>query len=59
MILNRQQQSNLFSLANGQGGTDREQAPINITTKVMLDNEVVGEATSQWVANGGQLGEVQ
>lgn len=59
MILNRQQQSNLFALANGAGNSESTQAPINITTKVMLDNEVVGEATSKWVANGGVLGEVQ
>jgi TP901 family phage tail tape measure protein len=60
MILNRQQQSNLFSIANGRGLSAPQQAPINITTKVVLeDDTVIGEATSRWVANGGQLGEVQ
>jgi TP901 family phage tail tape measure protein len=59
MILNRQQQAQLFQMANGQSQANAAQAPINITTKVMLDDQVVGESTSRWVANGGQLGEVQ
>ena len=58
MILNRQQQSQLFKMANGQGGGDSAKE-ITINTTVELDSEVVGRATSLWVANGGQLGEVQ
>lgn len=58
MILNRQQQSQLFAMANGSNGQSGAQE-ITINTRVELDNEVVGRATSRWVANGGQLGEVQ
>ena len=59
MILNRSQQQQLFKIANGQNSSMGNGQPINITTKVMLDDQVVGESTSRWVANGGQLGEVQ
>ncbi len=58
MILNRQQQSQLFSLANGASGNGGQQ-PITINTTVMVEDEAIGRATSKWVANGGQLGEVQ
>ncbi len=56
MILNRQQQSQLFNMANGSGGGQQEIVS-NVT--VMLDSEVVGEAVSRQVANGLVLGEVQ
>lgn len=57
MILNRQQQSRLFSIANGLNNNAGQTFQANVI--VELDNEVVGRATSKWVANGGQLGEVQ
>lgn len=59
MILTRQQQSRLFQLANSQGGGATAGAVVNQPIVIELDNEVVGRATSKWVANGGQLGEVQ
>lgn len=58
MILNRQQQSQLFNLANG-SGQSQSGTTVNQPIVIELDNEVVGRATSKWVANGGQLGEVQ
>lgn len=58
MILNRQQQSQLYQMANGQGAGGGGQT-FQANVVVELDNEVVGRATSKWVANGGQLGEVQ
>lgn len=59
MILNRQQQSQLFSLATGQNQQQSNGQPMNITVQSVLDGEVISETVSQWVANGGQLGEVQ
>lgn len=58
MILNQRQQKQLFNIANGQA-SDGTNQPIYITTQVMIDDEVVGEANSRWVANGGLVGEVQ
>lgn len=59
MILNRQQQSQLFAMANGQRALANQSQIVNQPIVIELDNEVVGRATSKWVANGGQLGEVQ
>lgn len=59
MILNRQQQAELFRMANNGGAQQSASQPIVINTTLELDNEVIGRATSNWVANGGQLGEVQ
>jgi tape measure domain-containing protein len=59
MILNRQQQSQLFEMANGRGQTLQQSTVVNQPIIIELDNEAVGRATSKWVANGGQLGEVQ
>lgn len=55
MVLNRQQQANLFNLANNQ------QTPMGdnvIHVNVELDGEVVGRSVSRQVANGLKLGEV-
>lgn len=57
MILNRQQQSQLFNLANGAGQSSGQDIVIN--TVVQVEEEAIGRATSKWVANGGELGEVQ
>lgn len=54
MVLNRQQQANLFDMANGSGG-GRE---IVVNTTVELDGEVLGRSISRQVADGLQLGEV-
>lgn len=56
MILNRQQQSNLFNMVNA-GAIGGGETVHNIT--VELDGEVVGRAVSRQVANGLRLGEVQ
>jgi TP901 family phage tail tape measure protein len=56
MILNRQQQSSLFSQING--GTQSGQ-PVTVHTTVNIDGETVARAVSKQVANGFQLGEVQ
>lgn len=55
MILNRQQQSTLFNLANNGGGNGQI---IEVHTTVQLDGEAVGRSVSRQVANGLQLGEV-
>lgn len=57
MILNRQQQSQLFSLANG-AGTNGGTQEFVIHTRVELDGEQVGYSVSRQVANGLRLGEV-
>lgn len=57
MILNRQQQSQLFDIANGRGGSSGQEIVVQST--IMLNEEVVGEAVSRQVANGLVLGEVQ
>lgn len=53
MILNRAQQAQLFSIANG-GDSGRE---IVVHSNVILDGEVVGKAVSRQVANGLVLGD--
>jgi len=58
MILNRQQQSELFKMAQGAGGGNRSQE-IVVHTTVELDGEAVGHSVSRQVANGLVLGEVQ
>lgn len=58
MILNRQQQRQLFSIANG-GGNGNEPKQFNITVQSVLDGEIVAESVSKQVANGFILGEVQ
>lgn len=58
MILNRQQQSQLFKMANGQG-VNGPSGDIVVHTTVELDGEKVGESVSRQVANGLVLGEVQ
>lgn len=58
MILTRQQQNQLFKLANGQTA-DNQQKEIVVHTRVDLDGEQVGYAVSRQVANGLVLGEVQ
>lgn len=57
MILKTSQQKRLFDIANGTASASGQ--PIHITTQVIIDDEVVGEANSRWVANGGLTGEVQ
>jgi len=56
MILNRQQQSNLFNQING---NQQSGQPMMIHTTVNIDGETVARAVSKQVANGFQLGEVQ
>lgn len=58
MILNRQQQSQLFKQANGQGSSGSGQM-IQVTVQSVLDGEIVAESVSKQVANGLVLGEVQ
>lgn len=58
MILNRQQQQELFKVANGQS-TESSQKEIVVYTTVELDGEKIGESVSRQVANGLVLGEVQ
>lgn len=57
MILNRQQQANLFKLAQNGGNVGPQN--MQITVQSVLDGSVISESVSNWVANGGQLGEVQ
>jgi hypothetical protein len=57
MIINRQQQSELFKMANGAGQAGQQS--FNIHTTVELDGEAVGYSVSRQVANGLVLGEVQ
>lgn len=54
MILNRQQQTQLFAQANGAPGASRE---IVVHTTVELDGESVARSVSRQVANGFELGE--
>jgi len=56
MILNRQQQAQLFEQANGAASGSRQEIVVNTT--VNLDGEVVGRSVSRQVANGLKLGEV-
>lgn len=55
MILNRQQQSRLFQLANAGGAGGQE---IIVHTTVELDGEAIGKSVSRQVADGLKLGEV-
>ena len=56
MILNRQQQAELFNIANGQNeGGGRV---VQVNTTVELDGEVLGRSISRQVADGLELGEV-
>lgn len=56
MILNRQQQSQLFNVANGKisGGQGQE---IVVNTVVQVEEETIARAVSRQVANGFELGE--
>ena len=56
MILNRQQQSQLFNIANGAGVSGSQEIVSNIT--VELDGDVVARAVSRKVADGLELGEI-
>jgi tape measure domain-containing protein len=56
MILNREQQANLFAIANNGGGSGGQ--VIQINNVIELDGEVVGRSVSRQVANGLKLGEV-
>lgn len=55
MILNRQQQASLFSMANGNANQTGDNV---IHVNVELDGEVVARSVSRQVANGLKLGEV-
>jgi len=57
MILTRQQQSQLFSMANGSGQSTQQEIVTHIT--VNIDGEEVGNTVSRQVANGLVLGEFQ
>lgn len=57
MILNRQQQSNLFDIANTNQGSGQSSQVIQTNVTVELDGEVVGNSVSRQVANGLVLGE--
>lgn len=57
MILNRQQQSELFSVAQGGGAGGRGNQDIVVHTTVELDGEAVGKSVSRQVADGLVLGE--
>jgi tape measure domain-containing protein len=56
MVLNRQQQANLFDIANNNAGAGGQ--VIQINNVIELDGEVVGRSVSRQVANGLKLGEV-
>ncbi len=56
MILNRQQQRNLFEIANQR--PENNDQPIQVNTEVILDGETIARAVSVQVANGFELGEV-
>lgn len=57
MILNRQQQQNMFrQLNSGQGNSSGE---MTIHTSVVVDGETIARAVSKQVANGFAIGEVQ
>ena len=55
MILNRQQQSNLFNMAKQGGGQGQQEIVVN--TSVQVGEEEIARAVSRQVANGFQLGE--
>lgn len=54
MILNREQQTQLFNLANGGGEAGQV---IEVTSIVQIDETEIGRAVSRQVADGLQLGE--
>lgn len=54
MILNRQQQAQLFAQANGRGTSGTSESVTNIT--VELDGDVVAKAVSRRVNDGTELG---
>lgn len=56
MILNRQQQANLFDMANRGGGAGPQE--IIVHTTVELDGSAIGKSVSRQVADGLKLGEV-
>jgi tape measure domain-containing protein len=56
MVLNRQQQTQLFDLANGGAKGPSQVIQSNVT--VELDGEVVGRTVSRQVADGLELGEL-
>ena len=56
MILNRQQQANLFAQANGAGGGGQE---IVVNTTVEVEGQAIAKAVSRQVANGVELGEFE
>jgi hypothetical protein len=56
MILNREQQANLFNQINN--GSSNGQM-ITVHTNVVVDGETIAKAVSKQVANGFQIGEVQ
>lgn len=56
MILNRQQQAQLFELATGSSGQGGKEIIVNST--IELDGEAVGRSVSRQVADGLELGEV-
>lgn len=56
MILNREQQSNLFKQVNSPSPSNQN---ITVHTSVVVDGETIARAVSKQVANGFELGEVQ
>ena len=56
MILNRQQQAQLFAQANGQGGSGGSQT---IVVPVQIDGEEIARVVSKQVANGVELGDFE
>ena len=61
MILNRRQQSQLFQMANGQGGVTNATQPQEIVTHVTveIEGEAIAKAVSRQVADGFVIGENQ
>lgn len=57
MILNRQQQAQLFAQANGQNSSDSRSQEIVVHTTVELDGAEIGRSVSRQVADGLTLGE--
>jgi len=58
MILNRQQQAQLFTQANGQGQQQGGPQEVVVHTTVELDGEAIGASVSRQVADGLELGKV-
>ena len=57
MILNRQQQANLFNLAQGSQGDASSEVPLQNNITVQVDGDTITKVVSRSVANGAQLGE--